>query len=352
MRAAIDATPLTVSSGGIARYTSELSRALAAGFPADEFFLVSDREFAMPAAAPENLRRGGGPRHGWERRWWSLGLPRQLAHSRTAVFHGTDFAVPYLPLRPSILTLHDLSPWMNPAWHSGAARVRLRTPPLISLGIATMVIAHTEAVRRDAVERFRIHPSRIAVVPLGGLPGALSHAPAPGGCAYFLFVGTLEPRKNVEALVEAWREVRRNCAADLVLAGRRREDFPEIAPEAGLRVLGEVPDSELPSLYSGAVALVYPSNYEGFGLPVVEAMQCGACVIVSRDPALLEVSGGAAIAASDARELAGAMRALAASPATAASWRDKALRRGREFSWRRTAQLTREVYDEAIRRFA
>jgi glycosyltransferase involved in cell wall biosynthesis len=352
MRAAIDATPLTVSSGGTTRYTSELSLALAAEFPGDEFRLVSDQLFAMPGGAPDNLRRGGGPKHAWERRWWSLGLSCELARSGADIFHGTDFAVPYVPARPAVLTLHDLSPWMDPAWHSGAARVRRRTPPALSHGLATMVITQTETIRRAAIERFRIHPSRVAAVPLGGLPGALAHADGGGEGGYFLFVGTLEPRKNVEAVVEAWRELRRECAAELIVAGRRREDFPEIASEPGLRVLGEVRDNELPDLYSRALALVYPSRYEGFGLPVVEGMQCGACVIVSRDPALLEVAGGAALAVSDVRELAGAMRALAGSPETAAAWREKAVRRGREFSWRRTARLTREVYEEAIRRFA
>jgi len=101
-------------------------------------------------------------------------------------------------------------------------------------------------------------------------------AAPPDAAPYFLYVGALEPRKNLDGLIEAWREVRRRHGVDLVLAGRKRVDFNELPPEPGLRVTGEVRDTDLARLYSGALALVYPSHYEGFGLPVLEAMQCGA----------------------------------------------------------------------------
>ncbi|HZT30745.1 MAG TPA: glycosyltransferase family 1 protein [Bryobacteraceae bacterium] len=350
MRVAVDATPLILSSGGLARYTSELSLALAETFPEDEVLLVSDQEFAMPEGAPQNLRRGSGPHGRLERRWWVWGLTKELGRLRADIFHGTDFAVPYVPLRPSVLTLHDLSPWMDPRWHHAAERVRRRTPVLVGLGIATMVLTDSQAVRRQAIEHFRLSPQRVMAVPLAA--GRHFRPVEPGQTKpYFLYVGTLEPRKNLPLLMAAWREVRKQVDIDLVLAGRRREDFPEPAVEPGLRLAGEVADGELPGLYSGALAFVYPSHYEGFGLPVLEAMQCGACVITSRDPAVGEVAGDAAVRAGSEQELVEAMLAAARNPAWVAARREQSLRRAREFSWEHTARLTREVYAEAQRRF-
>jgi glycosyltransferase involved in cell wall biosynthesis len=351
MRVAIEAASLSLTSGGLARYTSELSLALARCYPEDEFFLVSDQPFRMPSPAPGNLRCGGGPRNSMEHRWWLWGLARELGRLGADLVHGPDFAVPYLLRRPSVLTLHDLSPWMNERWHHAAHRVRRRTPVLLELGLATMIITPGEKVRRAAIQRFDLAPDRVVAVPEAAAPWfrpveSAAAAPVP---PYFLFVGTLEPRKNLDKLLEAWHEVRRHHAVDLVLVGRPRADAPEIAAEPGLRLAGEVPDAELPALYSGALAFVYPSLYEGFGLPVLEAMQCGAPVIASR--AVEEAAGDAAIYADTTRELASAMSEVASRPELAPALRQCSLAHAREFSWERTAMLTRQVYEEARARF-
>jgi len=146
--------------------------------------------------------------------------------------------------------------------------------------------------------------------------------------------------------------VRKISPVDLVLAGRSRADFSHPAPEPGLRLIGEVSDADLAGLYSSALAVVYPSHYEGFGLPVLEAMQCGACVFISQDAALREVGGDAALVLGGRASWADAMRAAAGNPEWLGRRREASLARAHEFSWARTARLTREVYDEAMRRFS
>lgn len=350
---ALDATPLTVSTGGVGRYTLELARALASEYPEDQYWLLSDQSIRVSHGLP-NLHVGNGPQNPAERKWWAWGLNREMARHGVELFHGTDYSVPYVPRRPSVMTLHDLSPWLDPAWQPHASRVRRRTPRLLRMGLATMVITPTEAVRRAAIERFQLEPDRVVAVPLAASESLFKPPPSaatkPGGNPYFLFVGTCEPRKNLARLIEAWRSVRKTFAVDLVLVGR--DHVP--SEEPGLRVLGEVADSDLPGLYSGALACVYPSLYEGFGLPVLEAMQCGALVIASRDPAILEVSRDAVIHvdAEDTAALAEAMRAATTNSYGFDDLRKRAVARAAQFSWQKTARLTREVYESATRAFS
>lgn len=353
MRVAIDATPLTLSAGGLARYTEQLSLALAEAFPEDRYFLVSDQPFRFPHLAPTNLRVAGGPGNRWEKRWWLWGLDRAMERHSIDLFHGTNFEAPLLARRPAVVTIHDLSPWLGGAWQPSSGRVRQRAPIVLGLRLATIVITPTEAIRRQVIEHFRLPAACVVAVPLAAAPCFRPRSRTSIHFPYFLCVATPEPRKNVLTAITAWRELRQSYEVELLLVGRQRKNFPPLESEAGLQVLGEVSDEDLASLYSGAVAVLYPSLYEGFGLPVLEAMQCGAPVIASRDPAVSEVAGEAAVLV-EARDVRGwreAMQTLLERPEQAAEWKRKGLARAAEFSWRRTAELTRAVYAEAWRRF-
>lgn len=333
MRIAIDGTPLTVSTGGIRRYVEELTTALRDEFPEDEYTVVSDQ------LSP--------PRSAIDRRWWLWGLRREMERIGADLFHGTDFSVPYIPSRPSVMTLHDLSPWRLDTRNSTSERIRQRTPLLLRLGLATLVVTPSEAVRREAIRHFGLPGDRVLSVPLAA---SVNFRPTPTertGRPYFLHVGTIETRKNLGVVVDAWKELRRTADVDLVLAGRVRDPLEA----KGVCFTGPVDEGGLADLYGGAMAVVYPSLYEGFGLPVLEAMQSGVMVIASRDPAITEVAGGAALQvdASDGKGWLEAMKS-ALCEANRAAWRERGLLRAAEFSWRKTACRTREVYVEALRR--
>lgn len=354
MNIGLDATPLIIGTGGVRRYTWELARSLAQNFPDDQYWLLSDQPSTFPETAPANLCTGSPPGSAAERRWWLWGLAQEIKRRGVELFHGTDFSVPYLKTCPAVLTLHDLSPWLDREWQPDAGRVRRRTPRLLRWGLATMVITPSEAVRRAAIERFALDPGRVVAVPLAASSMFRPSPPSSWAPPYFVMVATLEPRKNVTRVIEAWRLVRRACEVDLVVVGRVRADFAAPAEEPGLRMMGAVPDDDLPALYSGAIASLYPSLYEGFGLPALEAMQCGAAVITSRDPAICELTGvGAAIHvdALDVPGLAEAMLAAARNPERFKAVRARALARSAQFTWKRTAERTREVYADAWRRF-
>ena len=321
MKVALDGTPLAGPGGGIRRYVTELHAALVKEFPDDDFVVLSDQLGSRPK--------------GWSRYWWMYGLNEQLGG--VDVFHGTDFSVPYVKRRPAVLMIHDLSPWRMA--DGGNSRVGRRVPWLIRLRRYTLILTPSEAIKREVISRFGVAADVVVAVPLAA---SELFRPVEGQRgSYFLCVGTIEPRKNLLTLLQAFRRVREvRPEAELLVVGRGSG-----VDEPGVRYLGEVPDSDLPALYSHARGVCYPSLYEGFGLPVLEALQCGARVITSRDPALVETGGEATtkVEALDVRTWAEAMLEAVPDP-------DQAIKRAAEFSWARTARLTREVYQEAIRR--
>ncbi len=291
--------------------------------------------------------------------WWSSGLPWELLRRRIDVFHGTDFSVPYVPVVPSVMMVHDLSPWKQfPIRPAGSDRVRTRAPYLMR--IATRIVTHTEAIRRELSRTFGVARRRITAVPLAAFEadGEMTvssvddklKVPTP----YLLYVGSREPRKNVEGLVKSWRRLRQeHPKVSLVLVGPPGSRDELASREDGLYVFGALPDTEVNHLLSGATAFVYPSLYEGFGLPVLEAMERGVPVITSMDPAITEVAGGAAVQVdvTSTERLSHAISSVVASSQSQLKLRDQGRQRAAAFSWERTARRTRDVYSEAIRYF-
>ena len=247
-----------------------------------------------------------------------------------------------LPLRcraPAIVTVHDVSFERDPAVMGRLDRLTFRWAVPRAVRKARRVLTVSERTKDDVVELYGVPPDDVVVTPNGVDP---AFAPGDGGGgAYLLYVGAIQARKDPLAAAEAARAV----GLPLVVVGPEKE--PPLARELerrGAELRGWVEKPELATLYRGAAALVLPSRYEGFGLPVLEAMACGTPVVATPDPALREVAGDAALFAEPAA-LADAIRRVVAERARFAA---AGIERAKRFSWRETARRTAEVYREAL----
>lgn len=297
----------------------------------------------------------------------ALVLSRDVSATGADVFLGTDpQAIARSRRFRTIALLYDLIPLRY-------SREYLRRRSLIaranyayqlrSTRRADHLLAISEATRRDAIELLGIPASRVSVVPLAvdrDLFSPLAADLARGAVEaeygisrpYFFYIGGFDYRKNVAALIRAFGEISDPSGVLLVIAGtlgplgkELREAVKGTPAAERIRWLGYVPESDLPALYAGSLALVCPSLYEGFGLPVLEAMSCGAPVLTSPLSSLPEVAGDAALYV-DPRspaELAAALRRLAAEPELRAELRERGLERAQRFSWTDTAERVLEV---------
>jgi glycosyltransferase involved in cell wall biosynthesis len=297
-----------------------------------------------------------------------VGVPLVGRRRRLDVFHFCDQAVSGLrPAPRTVVTVHDLAMVLLPETF-GARRARYKTAMTVgAVRRASLVIADSGSTRDDLVAELGVDPARVRVVPLGVEPrfaaaddAAASAAAGALGlpAAYLLYVGRLEPRKNLPVLVDAYAEARRRhgVTVPLVVAGARSwldEDLPARAAAAGVgehvRFIGHVADELLPGLLHGAIAVVYPSRYEGFGLPVLEAMAAGTPVVTSTVSSLPEVAGNAALFVDpdDVPGLAEALGRLEADAGLRSRLSDAGRARAAGFTWERTASETVAVYLEA-----
>jgi glycosyltransferase involved in cell wall biosynthesis len=234
---------------------------------------------------------------------------------------------------------------------------------------ANAVIADSEATRADLLRLLKIPPERVAVIPLGVresfkapiLPEEIQRVRHSYNLPeqYLLYTGTIEPRKGLETLIEALCSLVDTFPHYLLIAGKRGWYSNEILSsvvrcglERRVRLMGYVPDEDLPALYAGADVFVFPSKYEGFGLPPLEAMACGAPVVASNASSLPEVIGDAGILTppEDAEALAEAIRRVLESTELQEDLRQRGKLRAAQFSWDETARRTLKVYEQVARK--
>ncbi|MBK9707206.1 MAG: glycosyltransferase family 4 protein [Acidobacteria bacterium] len=378
MRVALDAIPLAAPKTGIGHYTDSLAEWLARIHTDHQYELISPFDFPFDACGrhghspkPENLSRKFIPVRSIFKKWWLLGLPAFLQISPLDVFHGTNYCVPVFAPCPTVVTIHDLSLLAHSGTHETDNVIRGRRRMPIMARRARKIIAPSEWTKREIIEFLGIKPGKIQVIHEGAREKML---PLPeSNCQsvlerfgikkpYLLFVGTIEPRKNLTTLIRAYDTLLRETEhrPQLVLCGGRGwldgEVFSlveKLKLQEQVLFTGYVEDSDLPALYSSAEAFIYPSLYEGFGLPPLEAMACGTPVITSNSSSLPEVVGKAGLMHDPEDHLA-LTRSIVEILSDKDS-REHFIRAGLEqasrFSWDRAARETQAVYDEVYQQW-
>jgi glycosyltransferase involved in cell wall biosynthesis len=375
VRVCLDVSAAAQGRGGIGRYAARLAEALSTVPGVDLSLLYHGRRGTrLPerlAGLPERqVPLGSKPWRATLAVANLLGLPLDRAVSPCDVFHATDHVLPLLRRTPSVFTVHDLAFLVHPETHLRSNRAYLTAMMPRYVAAATVVIADSESTRRDVLARYGVPADKVRVVPLGVEPTFAPLAPAEARslvaeryhltAPYVLFVGTLEPRKNLRGLLAAYCALlqRRRDVPTLAIAGAEGWWYDDLYQqvrrerlEGAVRFLGRVADADLPALYSAAAGFVYPSLYEGFGLPPLEALACGTPVVCSNRSSLPEVVGDAALLVdpTDVAALAGALERLLDDEPLRRDLRARGLARAARFTWSRTAAETLQVYCEAIR---
>ncbi|MGI8826077.1 MAG: glycosyltransferase family 4 protein [Chloroflexota bacterium] len=303
----------------------------------------------------------------WRIPWEQLVVPIQARSRGIDVLHATVNVAPVLFPGPIVVTVHDLAFLRYPELFARQKALYLKAAVKISVRRADQIIAVSENTRNDLIDLMDVRPDRVSVIhhgvdrsfrPLESRDFAATRARLDQKRPYVLYVGTLEPRKNVDVLISAFARARENLALphQLVLAGApgwRYENLFQQVSELGLqdevKFLGYVDPGLLALWYNAADLFVYPPAYEGFGLPLLEAMSCGVPCITSASSALREIGGGACLQVEPGSEegLQMAITRMVTDPALRARLRQEGVRRASNFTWSRAARETLTVYARA-----
>jgi alpha-1,3-rhamnosyl/mannosyltransferase len=349
----LDARTATPHFPGIGRYVRALAETLPTRLESNESLILltapgSDK--AWPETGLERITTPASP--------FSFSKQRRIPPllRGSSVYHSPYYLMPYRPGVPTVLTVYDLVPLRFPESVSLKARLVFAAATRLALRTAAHVIAISEACRSDYLNRFpALDPDRLTTIHLAPdsrfVPQSdleiervrrKYHLPP----AFGLYVGINKPHKNLVRLIEAWAGLESDLP--LVIAGAWDDRYPEphrAAERNGaerFRFIGRIPDEELPALYSACRLFVFPSLYEGFGLPVVEALACGAAVACSNVSSLPEVGGKAATYFDPAD--VGAIRQALAQAIGAQPDPQGSVRQAARFSWVHTATATLEIY--------
>jgi glycosyltransferase involved in cell wall biosynthesis len=378
MRIGVDITSAVTQGGGIGRYTRELIYALVRADKENEYRLFSARQPTVlpvpdPVPTGENISYHPallGER--WLYRLWyrlRLPLPVQLVTGDIDLFHSPDFVLP--PVRagiPTILTVHDLSFLHYPETFTPSLVKYLNSVVPWSVERATHILADSEATKDDLINLWRVGEEKVTVL-YSGVSGrfrpvtdkkvlsAVRQKYDIGDAPYLVSVSTLQPRKNFQMLIRAFKPVAAQLPHNLIIAGGKgwlyEAMLAEVAKqglEGRVKFIGFVADGDLPALYSDSALMVFPSLYEGFGLPLLEAMACGVPVLSSDASCLPEVAGDSAVLLppTDQAAWTQTMIELLNNPAQRGRMVAAGFLQAREFTWKKAAQELLEIYQGLV----
>jgi glycosyltransferase involved in cell wall biosynthesis len=358
---AVDGSGLERARAGVGVYTKEILRAMSVDRPDCRFTVYLPPGAAVPSPSPGIAYRPlpSAPFIGRHLQW-----PARIRRLRPDAYFGAAGA---LPLRgvgcPTVITVHDLAIYHNPAWFPGGQPLSTRLVIPRSLARADVIVAVSNSTADDVEDLFGISASSIDVVPHGvsslfrpmsreDLATARERLRLPE--RFILFVGTIEPRKNLATLLDAWAML--SDRPDLVIVGAWGWNYEPIRERLGrlgstVHHIEGLDPAELPAVYNLARALAHPAWYEGFGLPPLEAMACGTPVVVSDRSSLPEVVGdaGLIVAADNPEAWRRALEKVVGDTDLAADLKRRGILRAAQFSWPRSAGLTWRAVDRAVR---